>query len=200
MMGIIIKLIIYKNTSPLLIIQKIKTNYEVKMKVIKKQTNSFMCFICGLYNDSGLKAKFYEMENHTLVGILKGQQKHQSYPNRMHGGIISAIIDESIGRAIWIDEPNTWGVTMDLQMKFRKQVPLEEDLLVITKITKNTKRGFEGIGYLLNKEHKVLAEGTARYIKLSLNDIDNHSQKETDINILIEDDVTEIDIDDLKLF
>ncbi len=170
------------------------------MKVLKKQTNSFMCFICGINNDSGLKVRFYEMENNTLVGLLRGEQIHQSYPNRMHGGIISAIIDESIGRAIWIDEPDTWGVTMDLQMKYRKQVPLEEDLLVVTKITKNTKRGFEGIGYLLNKEHQVLAEGTARYIKLSLKTIDSNTQEENDINVLVEDDVTEIDIDDLQLF
>lgn len=170
------------------------------MKVLKKQTNSFMCFICGIHNDSGLKAKFYEMENHTLVTLINGKQIHQSYPNRMHGGIISAIIDESIGRAIWIDEPETWGVTMDLQMKYRKQVPLDEDLLAITKITKNTKRGFEGIGYLLDKEHRILAEGTARYIKLSLNDIDSDSHEESDINILVEDDVTEIDIDDVQFF
>ena len=170
------------------------------MKVLKKQANSHLCFICGIHNDSGLKVRFYQMENNTLVGLLKGEDIHQSYPNRMHGGIISAIIDESIGRAIWIDEPSTWGVTMDLQMKYRKQVPLGEDLLVITKITKNTKRGFEGTGYLLDKDHKVLAEGTARYIKLSLNDIDNDTHEEDEINIMVPDDVTEIDIDDLQLF
>ena len=170
------------------------------MKVLRKQANSLMCFICGINNDSGLKANFYEMENNTLVALINGKDIHQSYPNRMHGGIISAIIDESIGRAIWIDEPNTWGVTMDLSIKYRKPVPLNEDLLVITKITKNTKRGFEGIGYIVNKEHQVLAEGTARYIKLSLTTIDSNTQEESDINILVPDDVTEVDIDDIKFF
>lgn len=164
------------------------------MKVVKKQTNSYMCFICGIDNDSGLKANFYEMEDGTLVTIVKGKEIHQSYPNRMHGGVISALIDESVGRSIWILEPDTWGVTMDLQMKYRKPVPLDEDLKVVSKITKNTKRVFEGIGYLINKDNQVLAEGTARYIKLSLNDIDNNSQVESDINVLVEDDVKEIDI------
>ena len=170
------------------------------MKVLRKQANSLMCFICGINNDAGLKANFYEMENNTLVALINGKDIHQSYPNRMHGGIISAIIDESIGRAIWIDEPNTWGVTMDLSIKYRKPVPLNEDLFVITKITKNTKRGFEGIGYIVNKEHQVLAEGTARYIKLSLATIDSNTQEESDINILVPDDITEVDIDDIKLF
>ena len=107
---------------------------------------------------------------------------------------------ESIERAIWIDEPETWGVTMDLNVRYRKPVPLNEDLLVLTRITKNTRRGFEGIGYILNKEHQVLAEGTARYIKLALNTIDSNSHEEADINILVPDDITEIDIDEIKLF
>jgi acyl-coenzyme A thioesterase PaaI-like protein len=164
------------------------------MKVVKKQTNSYMCFICGIHNDSGLKTNFYEMEDNTLVAIVKGKDIHQSYPNRMHGGVISALIDESVGRAIWIEEPETWGVTMDLQMKYRKPVPLNEDLMVVSKITKNTRRVFEGTGYLINKEQQVLAEGNARYIKLSLNDIDNNTHEESDINVLVEDDVKEIDI------
>ena len=164
------------------------------MKVVKKQTNSYMCFICGIHNDSGLKTNFYEMEDNTLVAIVKGKDIHQSYPNRMHGGVISALIDESVGRAIWIEEPETWGVTMDLQMKYRKPVPLNEDLMVVSKITKNTRRVFEGTGYLINKEQQVLAEGNARYIKLSLNDIDNNTHEEIDINVLVEDDVKEIDI------
>lgn len=164
------------------------------MKVLKKQTNSHMCFICGIHNDSGLKTNFYEMEDNTLVAVVKGKDIHQSYPNRMHGGVISALIDESVGRAIWIEEPETWGVTMDLQMKYRKPVPLNEDLMVVSKITKNTRRVFEGTGYLINKEQQVLAEGNARYIKLSLNDIDNNIHEESDINVLIEDDIKEIDI------
>ncbi len=164
------------------------------MKVLKKQTNSYMCFICGIHNDSGLKTNFYEMEDNTLVAVVKGKDIHQSYPNRMHGGVISALIDESVGRAIWIEEPETWGVTMDLQMKYRKPVPLNEDLMVVSKITKNTRRVFEGTGYLINKEQQVLAEGNARYIKLSLNDIDNNTHEESDINVLVEDDVKEIDI------
>ena len=77
------------------------------MKVIKKQTNSKMCLICGIENEAGLKASFYEMEDNTLIALVKGKEIHQSYPNRMHGGVISALIDESVGRAIWILEPET---------------------------------------------------------------------------------------------
>lgn len=44
------------------------------MKVLKKQTNSKMCYICGMDNPFGLKAPFYEMEDGSLVSILNTNQ------------------------------------------------------------------------------------------------------------------------------
>lgn len=46
------------------------------MKVLKKQTNSKMCLICGMENESGLKAPFYEMEDNTLVTIFEYKEIH----------------------------------------------------------------------------------------------------------------------------
>ena len=42
---------------------------------------------------------------------------HQSYPGILHGGIISAILDETIGLAIMITEENVLGVTVELKLK-----------------------------------------------------------------------------------
>ena len=67
------------------------------MKVIKKQVNSKMCIICGINNEAGLKAPFYEMEDKSVVSIFKYSQIHQSYPERTHGGLISTMLDEIIG-------------------------------------------------------------------------------------------------------
>ena len=40
------------------------------MRVIKKQTNSKMCIICGIENKLGLQAPFYEMEDGTVISIF----------------------------------------------------------------------------------------------------------------------------------
>ena len=48
------------------------------MKVLKKQYNSKMCIICGMNNEAGLKAPFYEMENNTVVTIVTFRQIHQN--------------------------------------------------------------------------------------------------------------------------
>ena len=54
------------------------------------------------------------------------------------------MLDEVAGRAIWITEPTTWGVTRDLKVKFRKIVLYDVKLKAVGKIIKNTKRGFVG--------------------------------------------------------
>ena len=116
------------------------------MKVVKKQTNSKMCIICGMENHAGVQAPFYEMEDGSVISLFSFKDIHQSYPERTHGGLISTMLDEIIGRGIWVYEPDIWGVTMDINVKFRKPVPYDEELKAYGKITKNTKRFFTGVG------------------------------------------------------
>lgn len=163
------------------------------MKVLKKQLNSKMCIICGMNNDAGIKAPFYEMEDHTVASIFSFKQIHQSYPERTHGGLICTMLDEIIGRAIWIDEPDIWGVTMDIQVKYRKPVPLDTKLKSVGMIVKNSKKFFTGTGKIMDMEGNVLAEATANYIKLPVEkvaSVDVHD----DVNVYVPDDVTEIDL------
>ena len=73
-------------------------------KVTAKQHNSKMCFVCGLKNSSGLHASFYEIEGDQLVALFTPCNEHQGYPDRMHGGLAATILDETIGRAMNINQ------------------------------------------------------------------------------------------------
>ena len=162
------------------------------MKVLKKQTNSKMCIICGMENQSGLKAPFYEMEDNSVVSIFEYKEFHQSYPGRTHGGLISCMLDEIIGRAIWIHEPNMWGVTMVLTVKFRKPVPYGTLLKAVGKITNIKSRTFEGVGELYDMDGNLLASAEATYFKLPLEKIAADNSSHEDVNIYYEDNVKEI--------
>jgi uncharacterized protein (TIGR00369 family) len=141
-------------------------------KVTAKQPNSKMCLVCGLKNPFGLHTTFYELDNKELLAIFKPREEHQSYPGRLHGGIISTILDETIGRAIMIQsEGAIWGVTIDLQIRFKKPIPLDEKLRVVGRITQNSSRFFEGTGELLLHDGSVAAEGHGRYLKTPLEKI-----------------------------
>ena len=162
------------------------------MKVLKKQNNSDYCLICGVNNPAGLNAPFYEVEDNTVITKFKFKNEHQSYPGRAHGGMISALLDELVGRAMWIYDPNIWGVTMTLNVKFRKPVPLETELKAVGRIDNQTTRTFTGSGEILDLNGNILAEATATYMKLPLDKIADTSENSSAADVYVPDDITEI--------
>jgi len=144
---------------------------QLEYKVLKKQNNASKCFICGIHNDKGLHARYYELEKEQVIAIVKGDDLHQSFPGRMHGGIVSALLDETIGRAIQINHPDTWSVTIDLTTKFLKPMPLDETLYVVGYIVNQRHQVFFGEGYICDKDQNILATAKARYFEKNIQDI-----------------------------
>lgn len=164
-------------------------------KVINKQHNSRKCLVCGLKNDLGLKASFYELENGETVAIFKPIEEHQSYPGRLHGGVAGAILDETIGRAILARDRNCWGVTVELSLKYRKPIPLDEELRVVGRITKDTSRLFEGSGEILLKNGEVAVTAYGKYLKMPLEKIADFNEQNEEWQVVhSEKDPEEIDI------
>ena len=147
----------------------------MKFKVLQKQNNDSGCFICGLDNPASLRAGFYNCENEdgekVLITKITGKEIHQSYPGRMHGGVTSAILDEALGRAVQALDPNAWAVTIDLAVKFRKPVPLGEVIYVVSQITNLGARAYDGEGKMMLADGTVLATATAKYFRVTLEQV-----------------------------
>lgn len=143
-----------------------------KRKVMGKQENCRMCFVCGLKNPSGLRAFFYELEDGELMATFTARDEHQSYPGRLHGGISATILDETIGRAILIrSRGEVWGVTAEFTMRFKKPVPTDRPVRVVGRIVKEGSRLFEGTGEILLEDGSVAVEGQGKYIKMPIEKI-----------------------------
>jgi len=130
-----------------------------------------MCFVCGMKNDFGLKASFFELENDQLAGTFTPCKFHQGYPGRLHGGIASTILDEAMGRSILISDTNVWGVTVELNVKFKKPIPLNQKLKVICSLTSENSRLFEGEGKIILENGDAAVVATGKYIKMQLDKI-----------------------------
>jgi len=139
---------------------------------MKKQPSSRMCFVCGESNPAGVHVHFYEREDGSVLARFTGEDQHQGYPGRMHGGVITAIIDETIGRAVMITHGEAvWGVTVEMNVRFRKPVPLGVELTAVGRITHENKRLFEGSGELYLPDGTIAAEATGKYVKLDISQI-----------------------------
>ncbi|MDO9557988.1 MAG: PaaI family thioesterase [Coriobacteriia bacterium] len=140
----------------------------MRQRVLAAQNISRMCVVCGIDNDMGLHARFYELENGELFGIFAPLEHHQGYPGRLHGGIASTILDEMIGRTINISDHDVWGVTVELSVRFRKPVPLNGEIRAIGRITKNSRRLFEGTGEIVLEDGTVAVQASGRYMKMPI--------------------------------
>ena len=161
-----------------------------EIKVTGIQPNSKMCFGCGLANGFGLKSRFYELETGEVLAIFQPAPEHQGYPGRLHGGLAATILDETIGRAVMVGSDNEiWGVTVDFSMRLRKPIPLDNEVRVLARITKDGKRLFEGSGEILLADGTVAVEAQGRYLKMEIDNIADFDEEEQQWQVVrMEDD------------
>ncbi len=106
-----------------------------------------------------------------------------------YGGITTALLDETIGRAIMMRyKEMMWGVTVEFTTKFKKAIPLNQELRVVGRITNENPRFFEGTGELLLPNGEVAATGTGKYIKMPIEKIADFNPGEQEWKITPSDD------------
>jgi uncharacterized protein (TIGR00369 family) len=137
---------------------------------MQKQPNSRMCFVCGMQNPIGLKAFFYQDEEGRVVAHFTGKEEHQGYPGVMHGGIVTALLDEVIAR-VAIAQDLLWGVTAKLEVRFRRPVPLGQPLTLVGEMTRLRSRTLEAHGEIRLEDGTVAAEAEGVYIRLPQEEI-----------------------------
>ena len=141
-------------------------------KIKNCQHISKRCLVCGTENQFGLKTRFFETEEREVIALFTPREEHQSYPGIAHGGVSAALLDEVIGRAIMAHYgQDTFGVTVDLQVKYKKPVPLGVELKVIGRVTNDRGRIYEGTGELYLPDGKIAVSAQGKYLKRNLKQI-----------------------------
>ena len=75
------------------------------------------CFACGKDNPIGLKMEF-TMDAEECVAYFTPRQEHQSYDGRMHGGLISVLLDEIMGHYLFVTEGKP-AYTAKMELRYR---------------------------------------------------------------------------------
>jgi acyl-coenzyme A thioesterase PaaI-like protein len=132
-----------------------------------KQPNSKMCFICGLENPVGLHLHFYETSTGVVESAYTAPAHFQGYPGVLHGGIVSAILDEASGRAHMGADPEStrFMFTARLEVKYRQNVPIGVPLRILGRAGKSRGKAAEAwAGIFRTDGDELLAEGNALLI------------------------------------
>ncbi len=131
----------------------------------QRQPSSRRCFVCGRENPIGLKIIF-ETDGRQARARFTPREEHQGYPGVLHGGITFALLDEVIGRAALGMGEAQWMMTAKAETRFRKPVPIGEELTLVGELTRIRSRTIEGHGELRLSDGSVAVETNAIYMKV----------------------------------
>ena len=154
-----------------------------------------MCFICGLDNPAGFRSPFYNMEDGSVATPVCFKPEHQSFPLRVHGGLIATIQDELGLRALWAKKgEGAFGVTTSFEVKFRKPVPYDEPLIGRGVLVRETPRFAVIETTLCDTEGRTLSNAEVKYILLPIEKIADGVSPHEEMCYLIDDGVKELAI------
>ena len=128
------------------------------------QPNSKNCFVCGLSNPFGLKLRFYDTGPGEVSAECTLGEQYQGYPGVVHGGIVTAMLDETLGRVAIAAE--RWMVTGRINIRFRQPIPVGETLTVVGEVVAWKKRVLEARGEIRLADGQVGAEATGTFLEI----------------------------------
>ena len=146
--------------------------------MMQKQPNSDFCFVCGLKNVAGVQVRFYETlaadGSPEVLALFSGQPAHQGYPGRIHGGVLTGVLDETIARAVHYGtgvNVERWGVTAELTTRFLCPVPLDTEVTARGRILSQNRRIFTGSGEICLPDGTIAVRAEGKFLKLPLSAI-----------------------------
>ena len=123
-----------------------------------KQPTSDTCFICGRHNPVGLQMTFFDNGVDEVYAETSVPEFYQSYPGLVHGGIVTAMLDECVGRVALIGDHHHFMVSVKLEVKFRQPVPTETPLRLSGRVIRLRGRLGQAVGELTLPGGTVAAE------------------------------------------
>ena len=123
-----------------------------------------MCFVCGRENPIGLHMHFFADDDGCVYAVYVPRDEEQSYPGVVHGGLLTTMLDELIGRTAIASD--LWCMTAKLEVRFRKPVPLGTPLKLKGEITKKAGRLLEGRGEIRLADGSLAVEAHGTYLRI----------------------------------
>ncbi len=122
-----------------------------------------MCYACGDANERGLHMRFRREGERTVCDYTPCEFE-QGFPGRMHGGIVTTLIDEAMGWAVY--HASAWAATARLNVRFRRPVGLDVPLRIEAWVTRDRSRLIELRAEVRDAGGVILAEGDGTFMKL----------------------------------
>lgn len=130
---------------------------------MQQQPDSNACFVCGRENPSGLQLEFFQSEGRVET-TFTARPEHQGWPGFVHGGILFAVLDETIGRVGFTID--AWSMSGRVEIRYRQPAPIGVPLRVTGTLVRDRGRALELKGQAQLEDGTVVAEASGLYMRV----------------------------------
>ena len=128
------------------------------------------CFVCGDANERGLQVRFY-LQGEGVATVFTPERDLEGYPGRIHGGILAALLDETMGWAPCV-KYGRFCVAAELTVRYLQAVPAGTMLTIYGEAIGSQRRLWEAEGEVRGQDGTVYARGRGKYFPLSQEETD----------------------------
>lgn len=126
-------------------------------------------FRVNYYEDTSDKNRMWAVS--TFTSAAEGP------PGHVHGGALSALLDECLGTIVW--RKGYPGVTQNLDLHYVLSVPLQLKAIIPLTITEVQDRKIFVIGEIFNDDGKLYVQSKAKFHRLTPDDLDRFRKLKT---------------------
>ncbi|MDX1382419.1 MAG: PaaI family thioesterase [Thermoanaerobaculia bacterium] len=122
------------------------------------------CFVCGDRNPHGLRLRF-RWDGAWVHTRLSVPEQFRGFTDRVHGGVVSALLDEVMGWAT-VREGGRFSYTGELRVRFRSPVPAGEEIVVRGRVVRHTRRLDFTEAEVRDGDDRLLASADGKFVLL----------------------------------
>ncbi len=130
------------------------------------------CFGCGEANEGGLHLRFHRYDDGTVESRHRAAPHHCGLDTVVHGGIQATVLDEVMGVAAQLSLPSDASdlacVTVEMHLRYRRPVPLADELIIRAKVVGIDARDIHVEGGIFGDDGHALTEATSRWRQLRM--------------------------------
>lgn len=127
--------------------------------------NYELCYVCGHANPMGLNVRFRVVDG-AVTTRFRPHPLHAGYPGRLHGGVMAALLDETMGWAPCV-LAGRFCLAVELNVRYVRSPSPDQELIVTGRADSTEGRIWEASGEITDDAGTVYARGKGRYFPLS---------------------------------
>jgi acyl-coenzyme A thioesterase PaaI-like protein len=118
--------------------------------------------MCSPTNPAGMKLRFRVQADGSVAAVFPCRYLLQSYPDTLHGGVVSALFDAAMVNALF--SINVVAVTAELTVRFLAPVNLDRGAVVRAVVESAAAHPLYKVRAELEQDQQLKARATAKFL------------------------------------